>query len=155
MDRFGEFWKEIPGTKGKYFASQLGNIKDNNDNYLKKYVSNSGYYLVNMIIDGKKYIKTVHRLIATTFIENPENKPCVNHKNYDKLENRIFNLEWCTYSENQKHVFKSDKGNNIREKSRERMKKIGIEYAKVNGERLKEFHKMNYNTSNGIKIPNN
>lgn len=61
--------------------------------------------------NGYRYIqlgttrKLVHRLIAQTFIPNPDNKPCVNHKDGNKLNNTVSNLEWVTHSENMRHAF--------------------------------------------------
>lgn len=59
--------------------------------------------------DGEKYVyktETIHRLMAYAYIENPDNKTVVNHKNGDKLDNDLENLEWCTYSENSIHAYK-------------------------------------------------
>lgn len=60
-----------------------------------------------MNIDGKPKSYLVHRLVAKLFIPNPDNKPDVNHKNGDKHDNSVKNLEWCTKSENEKHAWKN------------------------------------------------
>ena len=67
---------------------------------------------------GKRNTQLIHRLVAITFLENTENKPCVNHKNGVKSDNTINNLEWVTYSENERHSIdvlgKCTKGLNLR-----------------------------------------
>ena len=62
---------------------------------LKNNMSNIGYYVVNLHKDGKGHTMQVHRLVAQAFIPNPKNLPEVNHKDEDKLNNRVDNLEWC------------------------------------------------------------
>jgi hypothetical protein len=64
-----------------------------------------GYNRVSLSLNGKVKRFQVHRLLAEHFILNPNKKPCVNHKNGDKQDNNILNLEWCTYSENEKHSY--------------------------------------------------
>ena len=61
---------------------------------------------INLCKNNIKFYKFIHRLVALTFIPNPENKPCVNHIDGNKQNNFINNLEWCTRSENEKHAWK-------------------------------------------------
>jgi len=71
---------------------------------LKTHINKVGYYTTDFQVQGVKYTVAVHRLIAEAFISNPENKPTVNHKDGNKLNNNIDNLEWNTYSENNQHA---------------------------------------------------
>jgi hypothetical protein len=70
-----------------------------------KQENSKGYKRITLSIKGKIERFQVHRLVAMYFIENPLNKPCVNHIDGDKENNELRNLEWCTYSENEKHSY--------------------------------------------------
>lgn len=70
---------------------------------LKYRLNDKGYPSVSLSVNGKAVFRRVHRIIAEVFIPNPENKPCVNHKDRDRTNFNIDNLEWCTYSENVIH----------------------------------------------------
>jgi hypothetical protein len=107
-----EIFKDIPGYEGKYQASNLGKIKSLGNNakrsekILKASLEGSGYEFVNLYKNTERTSLKIHRLVAITFISNPENKKTVNHINGNKLDNNVNNLEWSTYSENLRHAFK-------------------------------------------------
>lgn len=72
---------------------------------LCKWVDNLGYYMVSFRIDGKRKYVRVHRLIAETLMPNPLNLPMVNHKDTNKLNNNLINLEWCTNAYNTQEAY--------------------------------------------------
>ena len=80
---------------GKVLSERAGRFK-----WLKQAKSKKGYFRLILMKDGKAYPKTVHRIVAQAFIPNPENKPCVDHINGVRTDNRVCNLRWCTNKEN-------------------------------------------------------
>lgn len=101
--------KDFPG----YYVTDEGDVYSVNYNrmgFVKKMKPSKdgkGYLFVSLMKNKKRYIKKVHRLVAETFIPNPDNKPQVNHKNGNKTDNNVKNLEFCTCSENCIHKFQT------------------------------------------------
>lgn len=102
-----EIWKEVPGTNGKYKVSSLGRVIGAYGKIISPVANAKGYLRVKIWeSSGNCYTKVVHRLVAELFIPNPENKPQVNHKDGDKSNNAVGNLEWCSQSENMIHRYR-------------------------------------------------
>ena len=100
-DILKEVWKDIPGYEELYQVSTLGRIYSFKTNqYLKLGVNSHGYIRASLLKDYKTRTINVHRLVALAFIPNPENKPCIDHINGDKTDNRMINLRWVTHKEN-------------------------------------------------------
>lgn len=124
MDK--EIWKDIEGYEGKYQVSNFGRVKTlpHTISYTNRYgntsyavvpekirqpatsgsiARHSGYISVVLKSNNKSYRRYIHRLVAKAFIPNPSNKEQVNHKDGNKRNNRVDNLEWATPSENLRH----------------------------------------------------
>lgn len=103
-----EIWKDIPELEGKYQCSNYGMVRKQNKDprcvrykLLKNQLTKDGYISTN---PTRSYRNKVHRIVAKLFIPNYENKPYVNHKDLNKLNNHFSNLEWVTASENSQHA---------------------------------------------------
>lgn len=97
--------KDIIGFEGLYSITDQGNVWSYYTNkFLKPVLGANGYLKVTLVKDGKKYTKAVHRLVAETFILNPDNLSLVNHKDENKMNNSVDNLEWCN------HLYNSNYG---------------------------------------------
>ena len=115
-----EVWKDIEGYEGRYEVSSLGRIRsyaqDRVNGKIKTGNLTKKGYLTILLYDGRggKRWRPVHRLVAEAFIENPLGLPQVNHKDEDKTNNRVDNLEWCTNEYNARygtHIERISKAN--------------------------------------------
>lgn len=96
-----EIWKDVVGYEGRYKVSNLGNVMSVNylntgkAQLLSKCPMNRGYLVVALSKGNKAKLKLVHRLVAEAFLPNPDNLPQINHKDKDRWNNSVDNLEWC------------------------------------------------------------
>lgn len=96
----------IDGYGEKYIVTRDSEIfNTNNNKNICKWVDNVGYYQVRLYLNGKKKSYRLHRLIAEKFIDNPYELPFVNHKDGNKLNNDLSNLEWCDNATNTQHGY--------------------------------------------------
>jgi hypothetical protein len=98
---------DVSGYEGIYKINDVGNIYSVRTKKILKPRKSSGYLIVCLSVNNKKNQQLVHRLVAQTFIDNPDNKKTVNHIDGNKMNNSVSNLEWSTQSENSKHAFKN------------------------------------------------
>lgn len=103
-------WKDIPAFGGRYEVSENGEVRNAKTKVVRKPRCNKfGYLQMNFPRNdgtGKSDTKSIHRIVAETFIPNQNNLPEVNHKDGNKQNNAVDNLEWVTVSDNQKHAYK-------------------------------------------------
>ena len=97
-----EEWRQIAENQN-YEVSSFGNVKNKKTGRILKPANNGGYLYIGLSLQGKTKSHVVHRLVALAFIENPHNKSHVNHKDKNRSNNYVNNLEWCTPLENNLH----------------------------------------------------
>ena len=126
-------WKKFiyEGQETDYSVSTEGEVRKDTTNYILSQSSQQDYKFVGLIINGKQKRMRVHRMVALAFIDNPDNKPYVNHINGNRSDNNVENLEWVTPSENTQHavdtgLFKSSRARAV------------IQY-NLNGEQMATF----------------
>lgn len=102
---YQEAWIYIKGHKTKYKICSSGKVLNTETgDYMKGGMDKDGYHIVSLTYKKKKYTRKIHRLVAIAFIPNPNNLPEVNHKDGDKWNNEVHNLEWVSSAENTHHA---------------------------------------------------
>ena len=132
-----EIWKKIKGFEN-YEISNEGQLKSlhfGKEIFRKSKPTKQGYVRFALCKKGKQFIFLAHRLVAEAFIKNPEKKPCVNHKDENKSNNNVSNLEWVTHSENNNF---GTRGNRIAKALFKKVCKID-----ENGNIIQEFKSVN------------
>ncbi len=117
-----------------YEITQNGVIRDKRNLRIKgQYVGSTGYYMVSVSQHNRTKPYRVHRLLAQTFIANPSDLPEVNHKDGNKLNNALDNLEWVTHKQNMTHAFATNLANNTGERNGQ---------SQLNSEQVKQIKQM-------------
>lgn len=104
-----EIWDYVPGYGGRYFVSNYGRVRSNHTGELLAYQLNGAlgrgkYPIVHLYDSTRRRVALIHRLVASVFVPNPENKPEVNHIDGNRLNNQASNLEWVSRQENVTHA---------------------------------------------------
>ena len=99
-----EEWRTIDWiAEGRFEVSSIGRVRNKRTGRIRALRPRTGYWRVGI----EMRVVSVHRLVATAFLPNPDGKPYVNHKNCVRTDNRVENLEWCTHLENMRHASRS------------------------------------------------
>lgn len=130
-----EVWKDIEGYEGCYQVSNLGRVRNIKFNrMLKPSCDSDGYLIVVLSKGGKHRTRTVHRLVAETFIRNKSGYPQVNHKDENKQNNCVENLEWCDSKQNCNY--------GTRNKKISKMVSKNVIQFSISGKRIKKWNSM-------------
>lgn len=136
-----EQWKKIVGYEN-YEVSNIGRVRNSKTMYILKPQKKEGYNRIGLY--NKKFL--VHRLVAQAFIPNHENKPCVNHINGVRDDNIVENLEWCTISENNKHMYTLGYKRTFSEETRKKISKaLKNNKNNINNNHIKNVKKIKVN----------
>ena len=168
-----EIWKDVEGYEGLYQVSNLGRVKslekiDASGHRLKEIImkadtSNGRYLRVSFYKDKKNRVFSIHRLVAKAFIPNPNDLPCVNHKDENTFNNCASNLEWCTQKYNCNYGTRNKRISNKTTGTRYNRKDLSkpiLQYT-IDGQFVKEWpssseiqRQLNYNNSSIAKCCN-
>ena len=119
-----EVWKDVLGYEDRYKVSTKGNVYSKfKKDLMKPRINRYGYYQLTLYGKGK-LTHTVHRLIALSFLENPDKKETVNHKDCNKLNNNITNLEFMSFKENTQHAVENNRMKEHQDGSKNKMAKL-------------------------------
>lgn len=133
-----EIYREIKGFDN-YLVSNYGNVYSyHKNNIMRPGIDSNGYLFVTLVRAHKDHKHcSIHRLVAESFIPNPENKETVNHRDGDKKNNHFMNLEWATYSENERHAWSVG----LKQTSSKRLLKISkpVIQLSMEGKEIKRF----------------
>lgn len=104
-----EIWKAVPGYEGLYEVSDQGRVRNAKGHVLSPNKMLNGYLCVHLYTHGRhtRSPKTIHKLVATAFLTKPEDTTQINHKNFNRQDNRVENLEWVTTHQNVWHTIKA------------------------------------------------
>lgn len=133
-----EIWKDIVGYDGKYQISTFGRVKSfkNGELILKNYLGNHGYYGVTLWKNNQSTKRLIHNILLETFSIKTKDKMVCNHKDGNKLNNFITNLEWTTYRGNLVHAYKNNLNNGRRKLDWDKVSRIRSLY----GEGQRKLH---------------
>lgn len=129
-----EIWKDCKHYEGLYEVSSIGRVRNKRTGRIRKqYVESNGYCTTCLSKFGITRKEYIHRLVALTFIDNPDNKPQVNHVDGDKLNNEVTNLEWATAKENIRHAWDNGLSHSSdlqKEKAKKLCRELGLASSK-------------------------
>ena len=121
-----EMWKPVKGYESRYLVSNKGRVYSNiKEKLLKPQKNEKGYLSVELRGGPKRKVKKIHRLVAEAFLKNPLSRTEINHKDGNKENNTVENLEWSTRSENLTHAYSS---------GLKKQKTTAVNMFKVNGD---------------------
>ena len=146
MKKDVEIWKDIVGYEGLYQASNWGRVKSLErvspqghllkEKILRPNQKRTGYLSIALYKNGKRKDYLVHRLVAEAFLDNPDNLPCINHISEIKTDNRVENLEFCSYQYNNNYGTKIERISKA--KTNGKTSKIVYQYT-IDGEFIGEY----------------